>query len=121
MTVKAMKAGAVEFLTKPVREQDLLDAVRSHSHGTVPGGSRRERLRPCARAFPVIDGPGTTGAHAGYRRLTNNNVAAEIDVSEITVKLYRRSLTTKTGAKTFAELVRMADAIELHLPTRLSL
>lgn len=109
MTVKAMKAGAVEFLPKPVREQDLLDAVGValqrdrarreidlHTHDWL---SKYEALTP--REQEVMK-----GVCAG---LMNKQVAAEIGVSEITVKVHRHNLMKKFGARSLVELVRISD------------
>ena len=111
MSVKAMKAGAVEFLTKPVREQDLLDAVR------VALERDRERRRD---EFMLSD------LRARYESLTarerevvarvvtgrlNKQTAAEIGISEITVKVHRRNAMQKLGARSVADLVRLADLL----------
>ena len=95
MSVKAMKAGAVEFLTKPFRDQDLLDAIQV----------ALERSRSSQEVMARV----TSG-------LLNKQVAAEIGVSEITVKVHRGNVTRKMGAKSFAELVRMADALGIRRP-----
>jgi FixJ family two-component response regulator len=111
MSVRAMKAGAIEFLTKPLREQDLLDAVqaglardrtrREASHAVVKLKAQYDTLTP--REQEVI-----AYVTAG---LMNKQIAAEIDVSEITVKVHRGNAMRKMGAKSLAELVRMADAL----------
>src|SRR5450432_1006670 len=111
MTVKAMKAGAVEFLTKPFRDQDLLDAVKlalekdeakRNSQKTIATlRSLFESLTP--REQEVI-GWVTAG-------LMNKQVAAEMGVSEITVKVHRGNVMRKMGAKSLADLVRMADVL----------
>jgi FixJ family two-component response regulator len=112
MSVRAMKAGAVDFLPKPFREQDLLDAV------TVAIG--RDRARRAADRD-------VTGLHNRYAKLSpreqqvmqlvtagklNKQVAGELGLSEITVKIHRGSAMRKMGARTLADLVRMADALK---------
>jgi FixJ family two-component response regulator len=112
MTVKAMKAGAVEFLTKPIREQDLLDAVglalerdraaREHDNAHHDFRARYERLNSRERQVMSLVAAG----------LMNKQVAAEIGVSDISVKHYRYNVMQKLGVKSVAELVRIADVLE---------
>jgi len=112
MTVRAMKAGAVDFLTKPFREQDLIDAV-SAAH-------QRDRLRRESER-------GQQALHDRYATLTtrerqvmalaasglmNKQIAGQVGLSEITVKIHRGQAMRKMGARSFAELVRMAQALE---------
>jgi FixJ family two-component response regulator len=117
MTVKAMKAGAVEFLTKPFRDQDLLDAVKlalekdenkRNSNKTIAGVRFLfESLSP--REQEVLK-----WVTAG---LMNKQVAAEMGVSEITVKVHRGNVMRKMGAKSLADLVRMADMLGIRRST----
>jgi FixJ family two-component response regulator len=114
MTVRAMKAGAVEFLAKPFRDQDLLDAVqvalerhrsrRAEDKAVHDLRTRFESLTP--REQEVI-GPVTAG-------LMNKQIAAELGVSEITVKVHRGNVMKKMGARSLADLVRMADALGIR-------
>jgi FixJ family two-component response regulator len=114
ITVRAMKAGAVEFLTKPFREQDLLDAVqlalrrdrdrRIQEKAVLQTRARFEALT--AREQQVI-GLVTTG-------LMNKQVAAQLGVSEITVKVHRGKVMRKMGARSLPDLVRMADALGIR-------
>jgi FixJ family two-component response regulator len=111
MTVRAMKAGAVEFLPKPFRDQDMLDAVQI---GLEQDRSRRKSVRDTLKLKTSFDsltprereimGFVTAG-------LMNKQIAGEIGVSEITVKVHRGNVMRKMGAKSLAELVRMADAL----------
>ena len=113
MSVKAMKAGAVEFLTKPFREQDLLDAVRTGIERSNED-HRRDRnlskIRACFEALTPreqeVFGLVTSG-------LMNKQIAGEISVSEITVKVHRGNVMRKMNARSLAELVRMADTLEI--------
>jgi len=111
MTVRAMKAGAVEFLPKPFRDQDMLDAVQI---GLERDRSRRKNADDAAKLKATFDtltsreqeimGLVTAG-------LMNKQIAGELGVSEITVKVHRGNVMRKMGAKSLADLVRMADAL----------
>jgi FixJ family two-component response regulator len=111
MTVKAMKAGAIEFLPKPFRDQDMLDAVGL--------GLERDRLRrEGERAIADVRGKfaSMTPREQEVMRLVtaglmNKQIAGELQLAEITVKLHRGSVMRKMEAKSLAELVRMADMV----------
>jgi FixJ family two-component response regulator len=111
MSVKAMKAGAVEFLSKPFRDQELLDAIHQ--------GIEQDRVR--RRESAIV-----AELQERYRALTprerdvmarvvtgrlNKQIAADLDLSEITVKVHRGQVMRKMLAKSLAELVRMADTL----------
>jgi RNA polymerase sigma factor (sigma-70 family) len=115
MTVRAMKAGAVEFLTKPFRDQDLLDAIqialerdRSRRQREVEINRLRERfesLTPREReVLPLV-----------VSGLPNKQVASEIGATEATVKVHRSQLMRKMGADSLPELVRMAQKIDIPI------
>ena len=111
MSVRAMKAGAVEFLTKPFRDQDLLDAIqvalekdgaRRRREGEIAVIRERfESLTPREREILpwVVSG------------LLNKQIAAQIGTSETTVKVHRSQLMRKMGADSLADLVRIAERI----------
>jgi len=114
MSVKAMKAGAVEFLTKPFRDQDLLDAIQAaldrdrarHAHDKAHFAlqERFKRLTPREQEIMALAAGG----------LLNKQIAAEIGVAEITVKVHRSKLTRKMGANSLADLVSMADILGIR-------
>ena len=116
MTVQAMRAGAVEFLTKPVRDQDLLDAIQQ--------GLERDRKAREQRAK-------IAELHSRYRSLTprerevmtlvvagllNKQIAGDLGTSEASVKVHRQHVMEKIGARSLAELVRMADKLGIPTP-----
>jgi FixJ family two-component response regulator len=113
MTVRAMKAGAVDFLAKPFRDQDMLDAVMAaieRDRGRRAETAVRDELRDRHDALTPrereVMGHVVTG-------LMNKQVAGLIGLSEITVKIHRGNVMRKMGARTFADLVRQAEALGL--------
>jgi len=116
MSVRAMKAGAIEFLTKPLREQDLLDAVQA---GLDRDRARRESDKTVTELRSKYDSlTGREQEVIGYvaSGLMNKQIAGEIGISEITVKVHRGNLMRKMGAKSLADLVRMVDALGVQRP-----
>jgi FixJ family two-component response regulator len=113
MSVRAMKAGAIDFLSKPFRDQDLLDAVtaaiqrdqerREREHVIADLRDHFESLTPREREIMTLVASG----------LMSKQIAAKFELSEITVKVHRSHLMKKMGAKTVAELVRMAEALSV--------
>jgi RNA polymerase sigma factor (sigma-70 family) len=110
MTVRAMKAGAVEFLTKPVREQDLLDAVRIALNRDSERRRENDKLRDIQTRYTKLSPREREIMALVCSGLMNKQVAAKMGVSEVTVKVHRHNLMKKLGAKSLAELVRMADS-----------
>ena len=114
MTVKAMKAGAVEFLTKPFRDQDLLDAVQT---GLARDRARRESEKAISRlraSYETLTPREQEVMALVTSGLMNKQVAGKLGITEITVKLHRGNVSRKMGAKTFADLVRMAELLRMH-------
>ena len=117
MTVQAMKGGAMEFLTKPFRDQELLDAVEA---GLARDRARRERDRALAAVKERFDGLSSRERevmlHVMAGRL-NKQIAHDIGITESTVKVHRTNLMRKMKARSLPELSRMADILNL-IPQR---
>ena len=112
-----MKAGAVDFLTKPYREQDILDAVvaalerdRKRRESDMASLELRTRFETLSKREQKVMALVTSG-------LMNKQAAAEAGISETTVKIHRGNVMQKMGAKSFAELVRMADTLQIRRAT----
>ncbi len=114
MTVRAMKAGAVDFLTKPFRDQDMLDAVtaaierdrNSRNEAKILSGLHAHFVTLTAREREVM-----ALVTAG---LMNKQIAAKIGIAEITVKIHRGHIMRKMAAKSLADLVKMAQALDIQ-------
>jgi FixJ family two-component response regulator len=116
MTVRVMKGGAVDFLTKPFRDQDMLDAVvaaierdrkrRESDKIIVNLQALLETLTPREREILALVSSG----------LMNKQIAAELGLAEITVKIHRGHIMKKMAAKSLAGLVRKAEMLGIHRP-----
>jgi FixJ family two-component response regulator len=114
MTVKAMKAGAVEFLTKPFRDQDLLDAIQVALERARMKEEKERVVSDLKRNFGTLT-PREQEVMAWITGgLLNKQVAAEIGVTEVTVKVHRGNVMRKMAAKSFADLVGMADLLGIR-------
>ncbi len=113
MTVAAMKAGAEDFMAKPFRDQDLLDAVAAaleKDRSRRAGLHRSEALRAVYQSLTPREAEVMGLAVAG---LLNKQIASEIGISEVTVKIHRSQAMRKMKARTFADLVLMAQELGL--------
>jgi len=111
MTVRAMKAGAVEFLPKPFRDQDMLDAVQAgleRDRGRRKNASETAKVKANFDTLTVREQEIMGLVTAG---LMNKQIAGQLGVSEITVKVHRGNVMRKMNARSLADLVRMADAL----------
>jgi FixJ family two-component response regulator len=114
MTVKAMKAGAVEFLAKPFRDQDLLDAVKFALEKDEAKRKRREASAVVRSRFEALTPREQEVMSLVTSGLMNKQVAAEMGVSEITVKVHRGSVMRKMKADSLADLVMIADMLGIR-------
>jgi FixJ family two-component response regulator len=116
MTVQAMKAGAVEFLTKPLRDQDLLDAIQHALERDRKAREQREEIQKLRRRFESLTQREREVMGLVVTGLLNKQIAAELGTSEATVKIHRHQVMDKMAANSVAELVRMSDRLGLPTP-----
>jgi FixJ family two-component response regulator len=116
MTVQAMKAGAVEFLTKPFRDQDLLDAIQQALQRDHQARAQRAELEALRRRSQSLTPREQEVMALMVAGLLNKQIAGALGTSETTVKVHRRQVMEKMGADSLVDLVRMADRLGFPTP-----
>ena len=116
MSVRAMKAGAIEFLTKPFRDQDLLDAIQVALERDRVTRQQQREIAELRERFESLTGREQELLPLVISGRLNKQIAAEIGTSEITVKVHRANVMRKMRAESFAELVRIASRLGIPAP-----
>jgi len=116
MSVRAMKGGAVDFLAKPFREQDMLDAVNAAVKADLVRRDNVEETAENAERFAGLTAREREVMSMATAGKMNKQIAFDLGLSEITVKIHRGKVMRKMQARTFADLVRLAEELGLHNP-----
>ena len=113
MSVRAMKAGATEFLTKPFRDQDLLDAIHQALERDRAARQHSRELAELRDRFDALTSREREVMNLVVTGWLNKQIGFELNISEITVKIHRGRVMSKMGAQSLAELVRMTERLEI--------
>jgi FixJ family two-component response regulator len=116
MTVRAMKRGAVDFLPKPFRDQDMLDAVMRAIESDRQRRTVDDDVSLMRQRFGTLSARERQVMMLVTAGKMNKQVAGDLGISEITVKIHRGAAMHKMGARTLADLVRMAEMVKLKEP-----
>lgn len=118
MSVRGMKAGAIDFLTKPFREQDMLDAVTSALKVDRGRRASQEVLADVEFKYQSLTARERQVMSMVTKGLLNKQIAGELGISEVTVKIHRGLVMKKMGARTLPDLVRMSDTLSQQARNR---